>query len=383
MVFDPFTIQVAEETLLDLRQRLERVRWPDQLPGTGWDYGTDLAYLRDLVTYWHDRYDWQAQQNLLNAFPQFLTEIDGIRLHFQHIKGQGTHTLPLIITHGWPGSFFEMYKIIGPLTDPARYGGDPADAFDVVVPSLPGYGFSGPTRRRGIGPKQTTAAFASLMHALGYERFGAQGSDWGSLISSQLGSLYPDRVVGIHVDFLTPRVSYQIDEQNEETQRWRERLETFRRDGAAYAHIHDTRPQTLAYSLNDSPVGLASWMIDMFRSWSDCHGDVESVFTRDELLTNIMIYWVTQTINSSIRFYYETSRQGEPFAGRIEVPTGVAVFPQDPAMPPQEVARQRYNIQRWTQMKAGGHYPALEQPQALVEDIRAFFRPLRNACKDS
>lgn len=363
MVFDPFTIQVAEETLLDLRQRLERVRWPDQLPGTGWDYGTDLAYLRDLVTYWHDRYDWQAQQNLLNAYPQFLMEIDGIRLHFQHIKGQGTHTLPLIITHGWPGSFFEMYKIIGPLTDPARYGGDPADAFDVVVPSLPGYGFSGPTHRRGIGPKQTTAAFASLMRALGYERFGAQGSDWGSLISSQLGSLYPDRVVGIHVDFLTPRVSYQLDEQNEETQRWRERLETFRREGAAYAHMHDTRPQTLASGLNDSPVGLASWIIDMFRSWSDCHGDIESVFTKDELLTNIMIYWVTQTITSSIRFYYETSRQGEPFEGRIEVPTGVAVFPQDVAMPPQEVARQRYNIVRWTQMKAGGHYPALEQPR--------------------
>jgi microsomal epoxide hydrolase len=271
-----------------------------------------------------------------------------------------------------------MYKIIGPLTDPASYGGDPADAFDVVVPSLPGYGFSGPTHQRGVNVPRIAGVFASLMQELDYERFAAQGGDWGSSISSALGRAYPDRVIGIHLNFLTSHLNTNRDATNEEERRWRERRMRFDTDGAAYGHIQGTRPQTLAYGLNDSPVGLAGWIIEKFRAWSDCHGDVESVFTKDELLTNVMIYWVTQTINSSTRLYYESYQQRKTILARVEVPTGVAVFPEEIAIPPRSIAQHGYNIQRWTEMKAGGHFAALEQPQALVEDIRAFFRPLRS-----
>ncbi len=335
MVHAPFQIDVAEEVLMDLRQRLARTRWPDELPDAEWDYGTSLAYLRQLVSYWHGSYDWRAQERFLNTFPQFTTEIDGIHLHFLHVKGKGTHPAPLLISHGWPGSFFEMYKIIGPLTDPVRYGGDPADAFDVIVPSLPGYGFSGPTNVRGVTVARIAEVFASLMQSQ--------------------------------------------ETTNEAESNWRDRRAQLLRDESGYSHMHETRPQTLAYGLNDSPVGLAGWMVEKFRAWSDCHGEIESVFTKDELLTNIMIYWVTQTINSSTRLYYETAHQGyATYAGRVEVATGVAVFQDEMPAPPRSLAQRLYNIQRWTEMKAGGHFAALEQPQALVEDIRAFFRPLRN-----
>ena len=377
MRIDPFTIQVAEEVLSDLRQRLARTRWPDQLPEAGWDYGTNRTYLQHLVNYWLEGYDWRAQERLLNTFPQFTTEIDGVHLHFLHLKGKGTQPIPLIISHGWPGSFFEMYKIIGPLTDPARFGGDPADAFDVVVPSLPGYGFSGPTNTRGVTVTRIAGVFVTLMQELGYEHFAAQGGDWGSSICATLGRSYPDKLVGIHLNFLLLRSNTSQEATNDEERRWRERLALFLTDGSGYSRIQGTRPQTLAYGLNDSPVGLAGWIIEKFRAWSDCHGDLESVFTKDELLTNVMIYWVTQTINSSTRLYYETFHQRETDQGRVEVPTGVAVFPQEIAVPPRSIAQHYYNIQRWTEMNAGGHFAALEQPQALVEDIRAFFRPLR------
>jgi len=379
MVCDPFTIQVSEDVLIDLRQRLARTRWPDELPDTGWDYGTNLSYLLQLVRYWHNSYDWRAQERLLNTFPQFKTEIDGIQLHFLHAKGKGTYPIPLIISHGWPGSFFEMYKIIGPLTDPASYGGDPADAFDVVVPSLPGYGFSGPTHVRGVTVARMAGVFVSLMQDLGYERFAAQGGDWGSYITSTLGRSYPDKIIGIHLNMLPSRSSTSQEATNEAERSWQERRAQWIWDESGYSHIQGTRPQTLAYGLNDSPVGLAAWIIEKFRAWSDCHGEIESVFTKDELLTNVMIYWVTQTINSSTRLYYETSHQrDEIFAVRVEVPTGVAVFPAEIPVPPRSLAQRLYNIQRWTEMKAGGHFAALEQPQALVEDIRAFFRSLRN-----
>jgi len=377
MSVDPFTIQVAEEVLIDLKQRLARTRWPDELPDAGWDYGTNLTYLQQLVNYWHESYDWRAQEHVLNTFPQFTTKIDGIHLHFLQVKGKGAQPMPLIISHGWPGSFFEMYKIIGPLTDPARFGGDPADAFDVVVPSLPGYGFSGPTNTRGVTVARIAEIFVTLMQELGYQRFAAQGGDWGSSISATLGRSYPDKLVGMHLNFLLLRSPTSQETTTDEERRWRERLARFLTDGSGYSRIQGTRPQTLAYGLNDSPVGLAGWIIEKFRAWSDCHGVLESVFTKDELLTNAMIYWVTQTINSSTRLYYETFHQRETDPGRVEVPTGVAVFPQEIAVPPRSIAQQHYNIQRWTEMKAGGHFAALEQPQAVVEDIRAFFRPLR------
>lgn len=375
----PFHIQVTEEVLIDLKDRLARTRWPDELPNTGWEYGTNRAYLQQLVGYWRDQYDWRAQERLLNTFPQFQTEVDGIRLHFVHVKGQGTHPLPLLISHGWPGSFFEMYKIIGPLTDPASFGGDPAETFDVIVPSLPGYGFSGPTSERGVTVARIAEVFVSLMRELGYERFAAQGGDWGSFITAMLGRAYPDTIVGIHLNMLPPRSITPQDITSESERDWQERHAQWMREESGYSHIQGTRPQTLAYGLNDSPVGLAGWIVEKFRTWSDCHGEIESVFTKDELLTNIMIYWVTQTINSSTRLYYEVAHQRETVSERVEVPTAVAVFPAEIlAIPPRSLAERFYNIQRWTEMLAGGHFAALEQPQALVEDIRAFFRPLRN-----
>jgi pimeloyl-ACP methyl ester carboxylesterase len=379
MVHTPFQIHVAEEVLIDLRERLARTRWPDELPEAEWDYGTHLAYLQQLVSYWYEGYDWRAQECLLNTFPQCTTEIDGIHLHYLHVKGKGPHPIPLLILHGWPGSFFEMYKIIGPLSDPASYGGDPVDAFDVVVPSLPGYAFSGPTKVRGVTVTRIAEVFAVLMHDLGYQRFAAQGGDWGLYITGTLGRIYSDRIIGIHLNMQPARSVLSQQTTNEAEKSWREQRSQLLRDESGYSHMHETRPQTLAYGLNDSPVGLAGWMVEKFRAWSDCHGEIESVFTKDELLTNIMLYWVTQTINSSTRLYYETAHQGyASYARRVEVPTGVAVFQDELPVPPRSLAERLYNIQRWSQMQAGGHFAALEQPQALVEDIRAFFRPLRN-----
>ena len=375
----PFHIQVAEEILVDLKDRLARTRWPDELPDTGWEYGTNRAYLQQLATYWREQYDWRAQERLLNTFPQFQTEVDGVRLHFVHVKGKGMHPLPLLISHGWPGSFFEMYKIIGPLTDPASFGGDPTDTFDVIVPSLPGYGFSGPTSERGVTVARMAAVFVSLMRELGYELFAAQGGDWGSFITTTLGRAYPDKIIGIHLNMMPVRPITPQEITSEAERAWQERRVQWVREESGYSHIQGTHPQTLAYGLNDSPVGLAGWIVEKFRAWSDCHGEIESVFTKDELLTTIMIYWVTQTINSSTRLYYEMAHQSEPISERVAVPTGVAVFPAEIlAVPPRSLAERLYNIQRWTEMPAGGHFAALEQPEALVEDIRAFFRPLRN-----
>jgi pimeloyl-ACP methyl ester carboxylesterase len=378
MSIQPFKIDVASAILDDLRERLAHTRWPDEVGEAGWDYGTNLSYLQQLVSYWHESYDWRAQERFLNTFSQFTTEIDGIHLHFLHVKGKGMHPLPLLISHGWPGSFFEMYKIIGPLTDPASYGGDPVDAFDVVVPSLPGYGFSGPTKVRGVTVARIAEVFASLMQDLGYQRFAAQGGDWGLHITRTLGRAWASKIVGIHLNIQPSRAVLSQEATNEAERRWLERRAQWLWEESGYSHIHETRPQTLAYGLNDSPVGLAGWIVEKFRAWSDCHGEVESVFTKDELLTNVMIYWVTQSINASTRLYYETAHQREDiFADRAEVPTGVAVFLDELPVPPRSLAQRLYNIQRWTEMKAGGHFAAWEQPQALVEDIRAFYRSLR------
>lgn len=378
MVYTPFQIQVPEDVLNDLKERLARTRWPDFLPETSWEYGTDLLYLRQLVDYWLNDYDWRTQERFLNTFPQFTTQINDIHLHFLHVKGKGTQPLPLLISHGWPGSFFEMYKIIGPLTDPEHFGGHPDDAFDIVVPSLPGYGFSGPTKTRGITVARIATVFVSLMQDLGYQRFAAQGGDWGIYISSMLGYAFPSNILGIHLDMQPSRGVLSHEATNDAEKRWLELRAQWLWEESGYSHLQETRPQTLAYGLNDSPVGLAAWIVEKFRAWSDCHGEVETVFTKDELLTTIMIYWLTQTINASTRLYYESFHQHDPlFPGHVTVPTGLALFPDDLPFPPPSLAQRLYNLQRWTEMKAGGHFAALEQPLTLVEDIRAFFRPLR------
>ncbi len=380
----PFTVQIADEVLSDLQQQLERTRWTDEIDGAGWDYGTNLDYLRQLVAYWREGFDWRAQERRLNRFPQFQATVDGFRLHFVHMKGQGPRPLPLLLSHGWPGSFFEFYKVVEPLADPARFGGAAEDAFDVVVPSLPGYGFSERPHMRGMTVARIAKLFLQLMRdALGYARFGAQGGDWGSAITTRLGAAYPAHVVGIHLNMDPTGLLRQDPERlgsladSPDIQRWRAQRQHYEQDEGAYSRIQGTRPQTLAYGLTDSPVGLAGWIVEKFRAWSDCQGDVERAFSKDELLTNIMIYWVTNTINSSIRLYYEAAHTPPETLERVAVPTGMAAFPHDIVTPVRSIAERMFNIQQWTDMQAGGHFAALEQPEALVQDIRTLFRPLR------
>ena len=375
---EPFEIYVDDAVLDDLRARLDATRWPDEVDGAGWTMGSNLAYMKELAAYWRDGYDWREQERRLNALPQFRAEIDGVGIHFVHIEGKGPDPFPLIVSHGWPGSFFEMYKIAGPLTDPAAHGGDPADAFHLVVPSLIGYGFSDASREPGMTTHRMAELFGTLMlDTLGYERFGAQGGDWGSAVTSSLAEQYPASVAGIHLNLVIGRMARLAGEAaSPEVEAYRAEMARWVRDESAYSITQGTKPQTLSYALNDSPVGLAGWIVEKWRAWSDCDGDIERSYTKDELLTNVMIYWVTQTINSSVRLYREN--RGEfGRTGRIETPTAVAMFPKEISHPPRSLVERGYNVQRWTEMPRGGHFAAMEEPGLLVEDVRAFFRGLR------
>jgi len=378
-----FEIRVPDAVLDDLRERLARTRWPDAIEGSGWGYGTDLAYLKQLCAYWRDHFDWRAQEAKLNRFDQFLTSVDGQRLHFVHQRSKEPGAIPLVVTHGWPGSVSEFTKIIGPLSDPAAHGGDPRDAFHVVCPSMPGFGFSGPTRTPGWDIGRVAEAIAKLMARLGYDRYAAQGGDWGAVASTHLGVIDAAHLLGIHLNFvLAGRPDGVADPMEGVTPQEREAfadLERFEHEETGYQQIQGTRPQTLAYGLHDSPAALAAWIVEKFRAWSDCNGDVESRFTRDELLTNITIYWATATANSSTRLYCETMRAGRwGMSGhRVAVPTGCAIFPKEAFRPPRRWAERLYDIRRWTLMPSGGHFAALEEPEALVGEIRAFFRELR------
>ena len=378
----PFTIEIADEVLTDLNDRLARTRLPDEIPGTGWDYGANRAYVEELLAYWQDGFDWRTQERMLNEFDHFKTVIDGVDVHFIHQRSAEEDATPLLLTHGWPGSFVEFTKVIGPLTDPAAYGGDPADAFHLVIPSLPGYGFSGKPTETGYNPERMADVLAGLMERLGYDRYGAQGGDWGAIISRVLAGNYGDRLIGLHSNFMTagpPPGDGDPEEglSDEELERMRERAEAFS-DGRGYSAIQGTKPQTLGYGLNDSPAGLAAWIVEKFHGWSDNDGNVESAFTKDEMLTNITLYWVTETITSSSRIYYESGHTPPTRpVGYIDVPTGAAIFPEEIRFAPRRWAEARYNIVRWTLMPHGGHFAALEEPELLVDDIRAFFRGLR------
>ena len=381
----PFDIDVPDAVLEDLAGRLARTRFPDQI-GDPWVYGTDVAYLRELVAYWQDSYDWREQERRLNAFDHYKTQIDDLDIHFIHQRSPEANALPIVITHGWPGSVVEFLKVIGPLTDPVAHGGRAEDAFHVVAPSMPGYGFSDRPSRPGMGPEQIADINAALMARLGYERYGAQGGDWGAGVSRWMAQKYATRVVGLHLNMVIagpPRDSN--DPNGGATPAELERMQARRAaldNGFAYSQIQGTRPQTLGYGLNDSPAGLAGWIVEKFRSWCDCSGDPETIFTKDELLTNVMLYWVTETATSAARLYYESSHQtssgliSEP-PGRIEVPTGVALFPQELILPPRAWAEAAYNITHWTEMPRGGHFAAFEQPELLVDDLRTFYRDLR------
>lgn len=378
----PFTIDVPDEVLVDLRERLVRTRLPDDLPGTAWDYGTDREYLEELLAYWRDEFDWRSQEWLLNGFDHFKTDIDGLDVHFIHQRSPHEDALPLVITHGWPGSIMEFYKIIPLLVDPTNYGGDAADAFHVVAPSIPGYGFSDKPAGRGWNPEKMAEVIGKLMERLGYDRYGTQGGDWGSIISRWQAVQHPDRVVGVHLNMVTAGPPAGVEDPAagvppEELARTRERQEFFA-DERGYSNIQGTKPQTLGYGLNDSPAGLAAWIVEKFRTWCDCGGDVESQFTKDELLTNVTIYWATQTITSSTRIYYESRRTpASREMGYIETPVGCAIFPKELFIPPRAWAEAAYNVTHWTEMPRGGHFAALEEPELLTEDVRKFFRGLR------
>ncbi|MFJ3222386.1 epoxide hydrolase family protein [Streptomyces sp. NPDC086783] len=387
----PFTIDIPESDLDDLRQRLDRTRWPDELPGVGWEYGVPRDYLRDLVRYWRHTYDWRAAEKRLNAWPQFRTEIDGATIHFAHIRSPEPDATPLVVTHGWPGSIVEFQDIVGPLTDPRAHGADPADAFHLVLPSIPGFGFSGPTRETGWEFRRVAAAFAELMRRLGYQRYGTQGGDWGAAVSRELGRIRPEEVIGVHLNLLpsgsatsepTPEELAALPpEERERTLASWQRGQRWARDEQGYADIQATRPQTLAYALTDSPVGQLAWIVEKFKQWTDARERPEEAVDRDQLLTDVMLYWLTGTAGSSARIYYERAHAdywGEPPAPS-SAPTALAVFPHDNFIPLRHVADRTNSIVRWTEFDRGGHFPAMEEPGLLVSDVRAFFRQLRES----
>ena len=373
----PFRINVPQHDLDDLRDRLARTRLAPEL-SQDWTHGTPRGYLAELVEYWQTKFDWRAVEAKLNEMPQFQSVVDDVDLHFVHARGTGPQPYPLLFSHGWPGSFWEVHKIIGPLTDPAAHGGDPADAFDVVAPSLPGYGFSTHPGTPGITPAVIGDRFNTLMvDTLGYSRYGAQGGDWGAVITTCLGRDHADTVAGIHVNMVAARPAGELTEEDKKFQagmgQWREQE-------AGYQHIQGTKPATVSAGLADSPAGLAAYIVEKFRTWSDCDGDVESVFSKDELLTNISLYWLTNSIATSVRLYFEAQRDPRhPFAvpGPIPTPTGYAALPKEIAVPPRSYVERAYNLTRFTEFERGGHFAALEQPEKLVAEIREFFRPLR------
>ena len=386
MSIQPFTIAISQATLDDLRERLARTRWPDEVEHAGWNYGTDMDYLKELVDYWQYSYDWRTQEAQLNQFAQFYADIDGSRLHFLHVRGKGSNPVPLLLIHGWPDSFYRFHKLIPLLTDPESVGGNPLDSFDVIVPSLPGFGFSDrPHSPGGMKSLYSAELLSKLMtDVLGYKHYAVGGGDIGSRVTRLMALAYPEQVLGIHLtDIGFPReIAFPPDVPNPSPAegRFLGSIGMWFFQEGAYAALQSTKPQTISYALSDSPVGLAGWIVEKFRAWSDCGGEIEKSYTKDELLTNIMIYWVTGTISSSARLYHEDSFQSAPqlSAGQyIEVPAGVAIFPKDLTYPPRELGERFLRVARWTEMPRGGHFAALEVPELLAEDIRSFLRSLR------
>jgi len=377
---EPFAIDVPDEVLADLERRLDATRFPHQIEGTGWSYGADGAYIRELVHYWKDTYDWREHEAEINQFPQFTTVIDDQRIHFIHARSQNEQALPLILMHGWPGSVVEFLDVIEPLTDPAKHGGRAEDAFHVVAPSLPGYGFSEPTKSTGFDCHRIAETFAELMARLGYDDYAAHGGDWGAIIGNNLAILDAAHVRGFHttMPLAFPPADGPGDLSAEEQSDLAE-LEVFNNDGTGYQKIQGTKPQSLGYGLTDSPSGLLGWITEKFHAWTDCGGEVENAVARDRLLTNVMLYWISGNITPSTRLYYETFKSGRVgiIGNRVEVPTGIARFPKEIMRFPRKWVENHYNVTQWTTMPRGGHFAALEQPDLFVEDVRRFFGTLR------
>ncbi|MEO8393294.1 MAG: epoxide hydrolase family protein [Chloroflexota bacterium] len=379
-----FSINIPQAALDDLQARLARTRWPQGIEGETWDYGTNLNSMKALVEYWQNGYDWRAQEAMLNQFAQFKAEIDGVPIHFIHVRGKGATPTPIILSHGWPDSFYRFYKIIPLLTDPARFGGDPAQSFDVIVPSLPGFGFSQLPQNRSVNLARIAELWFKLMtDVLGYKRFAAGGGDFGSQITRLLALRHPEQIIGIHLTDIgysgDPAFPPDLSNLSSAEQGYFGATQGWFYQEGAYAMIQATKPQSLAYGLSDSPVGLAAWIIEKFRTWSDCDGDPENSYSKDELLTNVMIYWLSETALTSMRPYNQRIDDADKLqAGQhIEVPAALARFPKDlGSTPPRELAERSLRIQRWTEMPRGGHFAALEEPELLVEDMRSFFRDL-------
>jgi microsomal epoxide hydrolase len=388
MSVERFVVDVPKATLDDLRERLARTRWPEGVSENDWDHGTSTAYLRGFVEHWLQVFDWREQESALNRLSHFRAEVGGLAIHFIHERGRGERPLPLLLTHGYPDSFCRFLKVIPKLADPERHGGDPDDAFDVVVPSLPGFGFSDRPTKPG-----TTFQVGSLWHelmtkVLGYPRFAAHGGDWGSTVTEQLARSHADSIHGIHLtDVPFWHLLRPVKDPSRAEKKFLDASQAWQTKEGAYALIQGTRPRSLARGLQDSPAGLAAWILDKFHAWSDCHGDLETRFTKDELLTNVMVYWITGTIESSFLPYYDFMNGGpatwaaeafKEWMGSTErVPAGFAIFPKDISHPPRDWAERFFDVRRWTEMPSGGHFAAMEEPERFVDEIRAFFRPLR------
>jgi len=388
MAINSFKIQISLAVLEDLKTRLAATRFPDGLNDSGWNEGTSEVYLKKLLQHWLGTFDWRAQEQAINQFAQFRTEVHGLGIHFVHERGRGSAPLPLILTHGYPDSFLRFRKLIPMLTDPAAHGGDAADSFDIVVPSLPGYGFSDQPRESGVLFRIGDLWNSLMTERLGYRRYGAHGGDWGSLVTEHLARSHAASVIGIHLtDIPFLHLFEKPTGLTHREQQFIDATENWQKREGAYALIQGTKPQTLAYGLNDSPAGLAAWIVEKFRDWSDCGGDIETRFTMDELLAHITLYWVTGSIRSAFQLYYDATNANaltwviemfRKWIGSTSVPTGFASFPHDICPPPREWAERFFNIVRWSEMPRGGHFAAMEEPELLADEIRAFFRPLRD-----
>jgi pimeloyl-ACP methyl ester carboxylesterase len=377
--FEPFCVDIPQAALDDLHERLDRTRLPEQLPDAEWDYGTELGYLRELLAHWRNRYDWRGTEARLNSFQQFTTTIDHARVHFLHVRSPEPNALPIVLSHGWPGSVIEFLDVIEPLSNPRAFGGDPADAFHVVVPSLPGYGFSGPTKNRGWHPGRVGRAWKNLMEGIGYGRYVAQGGDWGSFVTSQLALADPEHCAGIHLNMLAPIPMTEDHTPDEEA--CLAGMAAYNDQDSGYFKEQSTKPQTIGYALDDSPAGLAAWIVEKFRTWSDCDGDVEQSFTKDQLIDNLMLYWLTGTAHSSARMYYEFDKGLKAgtldLFSKITQPVGYARYPKEIMRTSRRWAEAQYEINHFADMPRGGHFAAFEVPELFVPDVRAWARNLR------
>jgi pimeloyl-ACP methyl ester carboxylesterase len=380
---EPFHVSIPHATVDHILARVRETRWPDKLEADDWRYGANWDYMKELATYWTSKYDWRKEEAKLNAWPQFRAHVGDFDIHFYHVRGKGPRPVPLVLTHGWPGSVMEFLDAIGPLTDPAKYGGSAADSFDVVVPSLPGFWFSSKAKGKPVGPPTTAKLWHSLMREkLGYAKYGAQGGDWGNAVTIQLARQFPDEMIGIHLNAGGARALPEA-QQSEEERAWVKASAAYRAAEMDYFGEHQHKPQTVAFALADNPLGTAAWIVEKFKVWSDSGNNIETAFTKDQLLTDVMMYLVTDTVGSGVAYYRGSAEDGPGARDKTMVPTGFAAFPKEMTalQPPRVMLERDFNLTHYTKMPKGGHFACLEQPALLVQDVRDFFRPLRSQAR--